>query len=142
MKSKTKASKGGCVFCCQCGNIVVDDYSVETKSGRMCAECAAKKAEKAEAESRMGLLSEIWRKRRTTRLNKIIKPSYCGPLTVREFVAIVLSDIRGFPRGLDTALAIGDFEGNFCTDVLSVTLGGSMSDHVCVCGDPHFNQIG
>ena len=81
------------------------------------------------------LLSEIWGKRKVSRLNRIIDKNFCGVLTVREFVAIVLADHVNFPRGIDTWLAIGDFEGNFCTNVLGVTVGGRMSDHVCLTGD-------
>lgn len=92
-------------------------------------------------DERIKLLSEIWGKRRLARLNQVIKKEFCGVMTVREFVAIVLDDKNSFPRGLDTWLSIGDFEGNFCTNVLSVTLGGRSNDHVCLCGDPHFDQI-
>lgn len=92
-------------------------------------------------DERIKLLSEIWGKRRLKRLNQVIKQEFCGVMTVREFVAIVLDDKNSFPRGLDTWLSIGDFEGNFCTNVLAVRLGGMSSDHVCLCGDPHFNQI-
>lgn len=88
-------------------------------------------------EDRGTMLSLVWGKRRVARLNEVIDADYCGCLTVREFVAIVLADKLNFPRGLDTHLCIGDFEGNFCTNTLGVTVGGSMSDHVCVMGDPH-----
>ena len=88
-------------------------------------------------EDRGALLSAVWGKKKVTRLNQIIDNDYCGRLTVREFVAIVLADKLNFPKGIDTPMCIGDFEGNFCTNVLSVTVGGDKSDHVCVMGDPH-----
>ena len=85
---------------------------------------------------RLTMLSGLWRGKRLKRLNEVIKPGYCGRLTVREFAAMVLADKLNFPNGLDTPMCIGDFEGNFCTNVLSVTVGGDKSDHVCVMGDP------
>mgnify|MGYP007122069064 CR=1 FL=1 len=88
-------------------------------------------------EDRIALLSAVWGKKKVTRLNKIIDKDYCGRLTVREFAAMVLADRLNFPKGLDTPMCIGDFEGNFCTNVLSVTVGGDKSDHVCIMGDPH-----
>ena len=68
-------------------------------------------------------------------LNKVIKPGYCGPLTVRQVAAIALYDKTNFPLGLDTPLHIGDFEGNFQCATLSV-MGGDEGA-LCVCGDPH-----
>ena len=94
-------------------------------------------ARKPSAEDRGGLLSKIWGTRKVTRLNQIIKDDYCGPLTVREFMAIVLADKLNFPRGLDTTLTIGDFEGNFTAMTLGVTTSGRFSDCVCLTGDPH-----
>lgn len=94
-------------------------------------------AQKPRVEDRGELLSQIWGTRKVTRLNQIIKDDYCGSLTVREFMAIVLADKLNFPRGLDTTLTIGDFEGNFTAMTLSVTTSGSMSDCVCLTGDPH-----
>ena len=88
-------------------------------------------------EDRGDLLSAVWGKKKVNRLNQIIDNDYCGRLTVREFAALVLADKLNFPKGLDTPMCIGDFEGNFCTNVLSVTVGGDKSDHVCVMGDPH-----
>lgn len=88
-------------------------------------------------EDRGALLSAVWGKKKVGRLNQIIDNDYCGRLTVREFAALVLADKLNFPKGLDTPMCIGDFEGNFCTNVLSVTVGGDESDHVCVMGDPH-----
>lgn len=87
-------------------------------------------------------LVAVWGDRKITGLNKVMKESYCGKLTVREIAAIVLADSVNFPKGLDTPVCIGDFEGNFCTNVLSVTLGGTPTgklpgDHVCISGDPH-----
>lgn len=87
-------------------------------------------------------LVAVWGDRKITGLNKVMKESYCGKLTVREIAAIVLADSVNFPQGLDTPVCIGDFEGNFCTNVLSVTLGGEPKDglpgdHVCISGDPH-----
>lgn len=87
-------------------------------------------------------LAAVWGSRKTTRLNKVAKSSYCGKLTVRDIAAIVLADSVNFPKGLDTPVCIGDFEGNFSTNVLSVTLGGEPKgglpgDHVCISGDPH-----
>jgi hypothetical protein len=95
------------------------------------------KPTKAPAEDRNALLSIVWGKKKITRLNQVISNNYCGRLTVREFAAMVLADRLNFPKGLDTPMCIGDFEGNFCTNVLSVTVGGDKSDHVCVMGDPH-----
>jgi len=165
MKSKT--NRGNCLFCCQCGMIVTEDDSVHTTSGRMCFGCAAeivrnkgkasdmrktkdsKTNEKGKSkavlavearmdENRRGaLLAAVWGKKKVTRLNQIIDKDYCGRLTVREFAAMVLADRLNFPKGLDTPMCIGDFEGNFCTNVLSVTVGGDKSDHVCIMGDPH-----
>lgn len=88
-------------------------------------------------EDRNALLSVVWGKRPTPRLNKVLDNGYCGKLTVREFAALVLADNLNFPKGLDTPMCIGDFEGNFCTNILGVTVGGPKSDHVCVMGDPH-----
>lgn len=87
--------------------------------------------------ARMTLLAQIWGHQKVTRLNKLIDPDYCGQMTVRDLVSIVLADTTNFPQGLDTPLCIGDFEGNFCTNVLSVSTGGDKSDHVCVMGDPN-----
>ena len=87
--------------------------------------------------ARMTLLAQIWGKRKTTRLNQLIDPDYCGQMTVRDLASIVLADKTNFPQGLDTPLCIGDFEGNFCTNVLSVRTGGDDSDHICVTGDPN-----
>lgn len=102
----------------------------------------AEKAKNAKtAMERATLLRDIWGKRKVTRLNLICNPNFCGVFTVREFLAVVLADAHSFPRGLDTWLSIGDFEGNFCTNVLSVSLGGSASDHVCLTGDPHAPRI-
>ena len=116
----------------------------ETKTAKTAKTAKTVKTVKAKApalkprvEDRGELLSKIWGTRKVTRLNRIIKDDYCGPLTVREFVAIVLADKTNFPRGLDTTLTIGDFEGNFTSQVLSVTTSGSMSDCVCLTGDPH-----
>lgn len=88
-------------------------------------------------EDRGAMLSLVWGKKKVTRLNKILDTKYCGGLTVREFAALVLADRLNFPKGLDTPMCIGDFEGNFCTNILGVTVGGPKSDHVCVMGDPH-----
>lgn len=87
-------------------------------------------------------LVAVWGDRKVTELNKVMKETYCGKLTVREIAAIVLADTTNFPQGLDTPVCIGDFEGNFCTNVLSVTLGGEPKgglpgDHLCISGDPH-----
>lgn len=86
---------------------------------------------------RGALLAAVWGSRKTSRLNRIIDNDYCGRLTVREFASIVLADIFHFPNGLDTPMCISSFEGNFCTNVLSVTVGGDKSDHVCIMGDPN-----
>ena len=88
-------------------------------------------------EDRCAVLAAVWGKRPTPRLNKVLDNDYCGRLTVREFAALVLADNLNFPKGLDTPMCIGDFEGNFCTNTLSVTVGGPKSDHVCIMGDPH-----
>ena len=86
---------------------------------------------------RMALLAKIWGKQKATRLNKLINLNYCGQMTVRDLVSVALADTMNFPHGLDTPLCIGDFEGNFCTNVLGVAMGGDKSDHICVMGDPH-----
>lgn len=86
---------------------------------------------------RGALLSAVWKNEKVTLLNTLMKNEYCGGLTVREFVAIVLADVLNFPLGIDTPMCIGDFEGNYCTNVLSVTVGGDKSDHVCIMGDRH-----
>lgn len=87
-------------------------------------------------------LAAVWGSRKTTRLNKVAKDSYCGKLTLREIAVIALADSVNFPKGLDTPVCIGDFEGNFSTNVLSVTLGGEPKgglpgDHLCISCDPH-----
>ena len=93
-------------------------------------------------ENRRGaLLTAVWGSKKSSRLKQIIDSGYCGRLTVREFVSIVLADGLNFPNGLDTPMCIGDFEGNFCTNILSIsrgpTIGGVNSDHICVMGNPH-----
>jgi hypothetical protein len=88
-------------------------------------------------KSRSDLLSAVWGKKKNTRLNKVTREAYCGRITVRELAAIVLADRLNFPEGIDTPICIGDFEGNFCTNMLSVTVGGDNSDHVCIMGDIH-----
>ena len=87
-------------------------------------------------------LAAVWGGRKITRLNKVAKDSYCGKLTLREIAAIALADSVNFPKGLDTPVCVGDFEGNFSTNVLSVTLGGEPKgglpgDHICISCDPH-----
>lgn len=79
-------------------------------------------------------LVAVWGGRKTTGLNKVMKASYCGKLTAREIAAIVLADSVNFPKGLDTPVCIGDFGGNFSTNVLSMTL---VRDHICIIGNPH-----
>lgn len=101
------------------------------------AEPAKQSRQSVPAEDRGALLSAVWGKKRVTRLNQVIDNAYCGRLTVREFAAMVLSGKLHFPKGLDTPMCISSFEGNFCTNVLSVTVGGDKSDHVCIMGDPH-----
>lgn len=95
------------------------------------------KSGKEPSYDRLAMLSVLWRGKRLKRLNKVIMDGYCGRLTVREFVSIVLDDKMSFPKGIDTPICIGDFEGNFRTNVLSVTVGGDKSDHVCISGDPN-----
>ncbi len=95
------------------------------------------KQAKDESEDPIRLMSCIWGHRKVTRLNKVIAANYCGRMTVREFVALVLVDNVNFPNGIDTPMCIGDFEGNFCTNVLHISMGGDNDDHVCVRGDPH-----
>ena len=92
-------------------------------------------------QDRGRILSELWGTRRVSRLNRILDVGYCGALTVRELAAIALADRVNFPRGLDTPVAIGDFEGNFSTGVLSVTVAGSYSDHMCITGDPNRDSL-
>lgn len=84
---------------------------------------------------RMELLA-IWGNLKVERLNEVASTEFCGKMTVRELAAVALADTTNFPKGLDTPLCIGDFEGNFCTNALSITLGGT-GDHMCVSGDPH-----
>ena len=91
---------------------------------------------KKPADDRIELLSRIWGRKKSSRLSEIIDVDFCGKMTVRELAAIVLADRKSFPNGLDTPLCIGDFEGNFCTNVLSVTTGGAQV-HACITGDPH-----
>ena len=79
----------------------------------------------------------MWGDRKVTKLNRLADADYCGKFTVRELAAVVLADTTNFPKGLDTPLCVGDFEGNFCTNVLGVTLGGAGNDHLCVSCDPH-----
>lgn len=88
-------------------------------------------------EDRQGELVAIWGSRKTTRVNKVASADFCGKMTVRDLAAVALADTVSFPKGLDTPLCIGDFEGNFCTNVLSVALGGNGGDHLCISGDPH-----
>lgn len=88
-------------------------------------------------EDRSKLLAEVWGGRKLARLNKVIGTGYCGKLTVREFAALVLADNVNFKKGLDTPICIGDFEGNFCADILSISIGGDNNDHICIMGDPH-----
>jgi len=97
----------------------------------------AGKSSTVQADDRTKLVKEIWGKRKITRVNKVIDPEYCGKLTMRELCVIVLLDKLNFPDGLDTPLCVGDFEGNFCTNVLGVTKGGEQSDHLCLMGDPN-----
>lgn len=94
-------------------------------------------ADRMNENRRDALLAAVWGSKKSSRLNQIIDKDYCGRLTVREFASIVLADRLNFPNGLNTPICIGDFEGNFCTNVLSVTVGGDKSDHVCIMGDPH-----
>ena len=87
-------------------------------------------------------LVAVWGDRKITRLNKVANADYCGKFTVRDIAAVVLADATNFPQGLDTPVCIGDFEGNFSTNMLSVTLGGEPKgklpgDHLCISGDPH-----
>lgn len=89
-----------------------------------------------EKKDRHEELAAIWGGRKVTRLNKVASAEFCGRMTVRELAAVALVDATNFPKGLDTPLCIGDFEGNFCTDVLSITLGG-VGNLLCVSGDPH-----
>lgn len=86
-------------------------------------------------DRRMDLVA-IWGSRKVARLNEVASTEFCGKMTVRELAAVALADTTNFPRGLDTPLCIGDFGGNFCTNALSITLGGT-GDHMCVIGDPH-----
>lgn len=115
-----------------------DNKTNVNKPGRNDENAQAKKvAERMEENRRGALLSAVWGSKKSSRLNQIIDNDYCGRLTVREFASIVLADRLNFPKGIDTPICIGDFEGNFCTNVLSVTVGGDSSDHVCIMGDPH-----
>lgn len=115
------------------------------KESKKAEEKVEKKVEKKVCtmpEDRGALLRDIWGRRGAKRLNKVLDADYCGVMTVREFVALVLADTLNFPRGLDTAMCIGDFEGNFCTDIVGVTTGGPLSDHICIMGDPHAHMKG
>lgn len=95
------------------------------------------KRKEAGSGARMTLLAQIWGRQKVTRLNALINQNYCGKMTLRDLASVALADTTNFPEGLDTPLCIGDFEGNFCTNVLSVTTGGDKYDHICVMGDPH-----
>ena len=98
----------------------------------------AKGKDKAsDVPDRLALGALIWGKKKVTRLNRVLDPDYCGKITLRELVTAVLHDSLNFPNGLDTPLCIGDFEGNFCTNILSFTVGGPANDHLCMMGDPH-----
>lgn len=88
-------------------------------------------------EDRQEELAVIWGSRKTTWLNKVVSADFCGKMTVRDLAAVALVDARSFPKGLDTPLCIGDFVGNFCTNILSISLGGSGDDHLCISGDPY-----
>lgn len=93
-----------------------------------------KKKEEGAEDERARLLKSVWGNRGVRRLNSILDTDFCGVLTVREFVAIVLADKVNFPRGIDTPLSIGDFEGNRWANIVSISVGGSYSDHVCIMG--------
>lgn len=93
-----------------------------------------KEKEKGDEDERARLLKSVWGNRGVRRLNSILDTDFCGVLTVREFVAIVLADKVNFPRGIDTPLSIGDFEGNRWADRVSISVGGDYSDHVYIMG--------
>lgn len=93
-----------------------------------------KKKEEGAEDERTRLLKSVWGNRGVRRLNSILDADFCGVLTVREFVAIVLADKVNFPRGIDTHLSIEDFEGNGWADRVSISVGGSYDDHVCIMG--------
>lgn len=91
-------------------------------------------------KDRIELMSRLCGNRKLKRVNEIIKSDYCGYLTVRELAVLALSDVVNFPQGIDTPICIGDSEGNFSTNIMSVTLGGvslDKLDHLCIMGDPH-----
>lgn len=92
------------------------------------------------SKDRLELMSRLWGNRKLKRVNEIIKSDYCGHLTVRELAVLALSDVVNFPQGIDTPICIGDFEGNFSTNIMSVSLGGTSLDkldHLCIMGDSH-----
>lgn len=94
----------------------------------------AKANDTKSGDERSKLLKSVWGNRGVRRLNSILDADFCGVLTVREFIAIVLADKVNFPRGIDTPLSIGDFEGNGWADRVSISVGGSYDDHVCIMG--------
>lgn len=100
----------------------------------------AKKAGKATGNGSARRSTEatvLWGNRDAKRLADITSCEFCGKMTVRELATIAAVDGINFPQGLDTPLCVGDFEGNYCTNVLSVTMGGAKSDHLCLSCDPH-----
>ena len=86
---------------------------------------------------RQNEFAAVWGDRNAMRLDKVASTDFCGKMTVRELAAVALADTTNFPKGLDTPLCIGDFAGNFCTNVLGIALGGDGNDHLCISGDPH-----
>ena len=83
------------------------------------------------------LLKTLWGSRKVTRLNKIRKPMYFGPLTVRELATLVLLEKGDFPKGLDTPISTGDVEGNGSQHNFSIMTGGLRSDHICLSYEMH-----
>lgn len=71
------------------------------------------------------------------RLAEVSDASYCGRFTVRDLAAVAAYDKENFPLGLDTPIGVGDFEGNFQTNVLGIGIGGGPEKHLVVMCDPH-----
>lgn len=100
----------------------------------------AKKTKKTRSRSdkqRSAEATVLWGSRNAKRLADIVSCDFCGKLTVRELATIAAVDGNSFPMGLDTPLCVGDSEGNYCTNILSVTMGGPNNDYLCVSCDPH-----
>lgn len=43
-----------------------------------------------------------------------------GNITLRDLVGLVEKNKKKFPKGLDTPITCGDYEGNYCHEKMSV----------------------